>query len=288
MNRMIQKKVFRESGFTLLELLITLVILAMLATLTLVGVRAARKSAQAAIVKTQILQLSIALDNYKTKVGEYPPDDFSDIGALYRHIKMRWPRSKYTMDDVNTFFSNPSFDSYNNSLIFWLGGLFEGKELKGFYLSPTDPLGMSPGSNQREDAFYEFPEKSIQFDGDVPAYIVQDAPIIYFRYDQDPFNGGKYGYLSKAVDENGNPIVKNWHYDTFGVAVPYLDENETPYGNEKYQLIHPGMDKLFSSPSEDASFRNEGASFRTVGALPPEHADNVTSFTEGATIDSLQ
>ena len=40
-------------------------------------------------------QLSMALDEYKNRYGEYPPD-LNDEAAVVRHLKRRWPRYRAT------------------------------------------------------------------------------------------------------------------------------------------------------------------------------------------------
>ena len=79
------------AGFTLVEILIVIVIIGLLAGMTTTVVVSARRSVNNSVITAQMSQLSIALDEYKNKFGEYPPD-LSDKVAVERHLKKRWPR----------------------------------------------------------------------------------------------------------------------------------------------------------------------------------------------------
>ncbi len=185
----------RGAGFTLVEILIVIVIIGMLAGLTTSVLVSARRSVSNAIVSTQEAQLSIALDEYKNRFGEYPPD-LSDDVAVMRHIKKRWPR--YNVPDYATFVdhikmgcklsssryasdadypANPLdcngehvWDIRRNisSLVFWLGGLPNADGVpSGFYANPKNPLGITangdrlarPTRAQREKPLFAFERK---------------------------------------------------------------------------------------------------------------------------------
>lgn len=87
-------------GFTLTELLVVIVIIALLSGITTMVVRKALVTTHNSLVLAQMTQLSSALDQYKAKYGEYPPD-FSDTDAVMRHVRKRWPR--YGVTDITQF-----------------------------------------------------------------------------------------------------------------------------------------------------------------------------------------
>src|SRR4051812_14239645 len=59
-------------GFTLLELLVVVAIIAILATLILGGLASARRRTQIAVARNNIAAIKAALQMYETDVGRYP------------------------------------------------------------------------------------------------------------------------------------------------------------------------------------------------------------------------
>ncbi len=60
-------------GFTLIELLVVVVVLAILMALLLPAINSAIRTSQQAAVQAEINQLAAALENFKSKYGDYPP-----------------------------------------------------------------------------------------------------------------------------------------------------------------------------------------------------------------------
>lgn len=61
-----------SSGFTLLELLVVVAIIAVLATLILGGLASARRRTQIAVARSNIAAIKAALSMYETETGRYP------------------------------------------------------------------------------------------------------------------------------------------------------------------------------------------------------------------------
>ncbi len=99
----ILRRIRRRRGFTLVEMLMVIIVIAILAAMLLVAFNAARTRSRVAIIKMEIDQLAMAMENYKQQFGEYPPD-FSLVDhptttvrttarqAVLRHIRKRFPR----------------------------------------------------------------------------------------------------------------------------------------------------------------------------------------------------
>ena len=93
-----------RQGFTLVELLVVIVIIGILAGLITAAAINARNTVKITAVLTEIGQIDIALERYKSEFGEYPPDfAFTDgthasadtaaaRARVIRHLRKRFPK----------------------------------------------------------------------------------------------------------------------------------------------------------------------------------------------------
>lgn len=250
----------RGAGFTLIEILVVIAIIGLLAGMTTTVLVSARQSARSSVVAAQMSQLSMALDDYKNKYGEYPPD-FSDREAVTRHIQKRWPRyqlrSGYSdlyaqfLDDVAlgcrlSSSIDPvayvgSGDTLNpgepdlagqhvwrvadvphlSALIFWLGGLPDADgKPSGFYANPKAPLGV--GISRISKAMREDPIFSFDLKN-VGAYLPDDPTNLNYCYlaeDEETWNGSEFEYAPAFV-QGDLPVV----YFRPSSGVPYQDKS---------------------------------------------------------------
>lgn len=144
-------------GFTLVELLMVIIIIGILAGLLIVAVGPAIGTANTAVVKAEINQLDVALNNYRDTYGSLPPTVFTgndSIGTIDtvkrfdRHLRKAFPRFRLAdldadmdvdADDYVEAFKQatefPTGSTYAvtfcdlgtmdaaESLVFWLGGI---------------------------------------------------------------------------------------------------------------------------------------------------------------------
>jgi prepilin-type N-terminal cleavage/methylation domain-containing protein len=130
-------------GFTLVELLAVIMIIAMLAALITPAVMRSLSAARAAAVKTEIDMLHMALMNYKNEYGAFPPANMRGLWVsgsanishpVYRHLQRLFPRISENTQDVSASespFKYMAQMSPAQALVFWL---------QGFYDNPQYPL----------------------------------------------------------------------------------------------------------------------------------------------------
>jgi len=225
-------------GFTLIELLVVIVIIGILASMITVAATSAMRTANQATIKQQIAQVDGALQRYKQKYGEYPPD-FSDPKTVMRHVRKRWPKFNITEADFYAEINNAGWQidannthgvGYAGALALWLGGPFDNSKgmLGGWGLDPSNPFDLS----QRETPMLELTLGTnldeITIGGRrVYTVIAKKAPMVYFR-------PTAIGYL--ALDPSSPPVeptyfLRHLHDPNLGCAVPYakslLDDKTT-------------------------------------------------------------
>jgi type II secretory pathway pseudopilin PulG len=161
-----------------------IVIIGILGSLITVAAYRARIAALRAVNKTEISQLQAALESYKSKYGEYPPD-FANMTssnaqlAILRHLRKAFPRYLVYAGPTNNpipiasaSFANFEYDMVNNpngyfidpinfdaasGLVFWLGGLPQntanGYVPAGFNANPAAPFTQG---TPRTEPFFNF------------------------------------------------------------------------------------------------------------------------------------
>ncbi|MFN5769318.1 MAG: type II secretion system protein, partial [Pirellulaceae bacterium] len=78
-------------AFTLVEILVAIGILVLLAAIATPVALNALKSAQASAVKMEVNGLADAIEQYRSKYGDYPPDG-SNWTILERHCRKAFPQ----------------------------------------------------------------------------------------------------------------------------------------------------------------------------------------------------
>jgi prepilin-type N-terminal cleavage/methylation domain-containing protein len=162
----------RRSGFTLVELLAVIMIIALLAGLVTPAVMRSLSSAKAAAVKTEIDLLHTALMNYKNEYGAFPPADMRglwngssvDTGhAAYKHLKRVFPRisERVDGDEASPYYWMAQM-SPAQALVFWLQGYYDNPQLpltNGAILSASNPR--SGDNNGSRKKLFDFDDKRL-------------------------------------------------------------------------------------------------------------------------------
>lgn len=285
-----------RAGFTLIEILAVIGIIGLLAAATLVAVGGSRGFFRAATAKMRLDDVAQAVELYKQKFGEYPPDCCATDAEIQHHILKRWPKSlknRAGMPDMVAFARAEMTRTPGSALLFWLAGPPEivpvagstetACEYQGFFADPIDPFGLGPGFDKDKEPRVE-PLIELTFDS---------SGKNNGNYNEDGFvfNGQVMAYF-RATPKKGYDL-KDFHWKGM-FAAPYMKGGRW-YMPDSFQLILPGEDGSFGSDpcgADEADHEHgdhgdfEPHDLNDPDSVSLEDMDNITNFSNGATLES--
>ena len=269
-----------RTGFTLVEMLVVIAIIAMLAGLVTGAAVMARIYAKRAVLTMEIKQLDMACQMYKEKFGEYPPD-FSDVTApgqaiIMRHLAKAFPRyqagftqgggptNDWTGFRADVLAGTSSKIDINNltpasALTFWLGGVptWNGATLSGFTgfsANPLNPFENSTTTSSRLNKFYDFAlTQTLSFSNQLmyyPAGVTSPAPsatnpYVYFRAENSFYTvDGTQSGTMKVYASGGTNYVVPAADSRISTTSPYTWVNP-----QSFQIFCAGLDATYAAPS---------------------------------------
>lgn len=256
-----------RSGFTLLELMIVVVIIALLVGLVLPAINSARTRARIVEVKKDISDLEQAITQFKVSFGIEPPSqmtlypasadwDLAPNNKRYKgFIKQMWPKFNFSTcggaSDGAKFPSLPAGVPINlngaECLVFFLGGMIDASSgsFVGFAKDPANPFSPSSGAGaitNREGPFFEF---------------------------KGALNTSSLTFVGRLTDLDGD-MVPEYRDPWPGQTNPYVYFN----GVSGYQTqLMPPVFIPSDAPGPSPMWRNtDGMSLNTSGSLQMPHA----------------
>ena len=218
-------------GFTLVELLVVIGIIALLAALVTPAVMQAQVAARNAAIKAEIDMLHMAIMNYKNEYGSFPPaisgTSTTDLAA--KHILRIFPRT-------NSIAAEVAVVTPVNSISGWLGG---------YSSDPTAPV--SAGNRQK---LYDFDQSrrdstlSIYYPSGKPG-----APYIYIN--SSLYTSGSFPWPSSTFTYTAG--ANSTAYSIAAKTYAPISKSGTYFNSDTFQILCAGRDEVFS---EDANLNN--------------------------------
>jgi type II secretory pathway pseudopilin PulG len=253
----------------LAELLVVVAIIGLLAALITPALYRVVLRARENRIAQEVSQLHQAIESYKQKHGDYPPDfssvsaaaDLSDVNNIVvRHLRKAFPRHQ---EDLVAYFTTNGIPDRAEALVFWLTQL------------GTDPRKPLTGTGDKDAPFPFDAARLKKLNGhNWASYLPKDGgetPYVYFENRTYATTGG-YTINSETVRPYKRKIGN----------APY------PYANPTtYQIICAGLDAEFgdTAATKAKGFPDGLAdAANLIDAYTPADMDNITNFSEGRTL----
>jgi prepilin-type N-terminal cleavage/methylation domain-containing protein len=290
-------------GFTLVEMLVVIGIIAVLAALLLPAVNHVLITGRNTAIAVEVNQLATAVESYKQDKGDYPPN-FRDFNVVLRHIRKCYPKANPTyVTAFVTYACTQStqvpnhFIDEGESLVFWLSMTDTDPQYPFLsYFNPA-PATLTPAPKK----YYDFDEtrlapinpgetQTVPQVGtfyDVRAYVAkycQESHYIYMDsrayvdlhriqgYGTGPDQVTTYAYAETI--ENG--VRPYWSETVANTLTPYRDRFK-PMNATTFQILCAGQDGVFGDPR----LVNDVKGFPGGVNYEPEDKDNIANFSAG-------
>jgi prepilin-type N-terminal cleavage/methylation domain-containing protein len=295
----------RLRGFTLVEMLVVLAIIGVLVALLLPAVMMAMNAARRAAIATDIRMLSDAVESYKNKMGDYPPN-FRQYDVVMRHVRKCYPDATPQHRDLfikavwGPAFSEaspplpaaavvPMIDE-GEALVFWLH-LIDADKREPFKAAIAAATAGNPLLAATSPVRYGTIDEQKLFDGGdadtLPSFRAVNAGETCYVY----VDSRSYNYFYQPALFTDPLYAAHAEDPTLGYTRPYWSEIRSttgatssplaahykPMAPTTFQIICAGQDGEFGlDPATlDAKFFPQG------GNYSPADRDNMTSFSEG-------
>ena len=289
-------------GFTLVEMLAVVVIIAILASLITAAAIPARRRAQIAGMAMELAQLDMAVRAYKERFGEFPPDFAVSVSTdagkavVLRHLAKAFPRYAPAGSTIAAKWASFRTDVQSGwgvdvnrlcpgeAITFWLGGrpIWSAVDpnipvagFDGFSANPKNPFD---NGSSRIGPFFEFDPVRVGTPWVEPRYWPP-----YGTYNET-YGNKSYGAITYFRADNGGYTGKHWDDWTY----PYRDSRTGGWVNPRsFQILTSGMDSMFANDDDVGNEYYLFPTYPTAGTYVEYHHDDMSNFTSGTMEDAM-
>lgn len=230
----------RICGFTLVELLVVISIIGVLATLIVPTVSKAMEMIRTVMTRSTIKQLTIALDNFKSDFGAYPPSK---------------PRVPLDVTKTKTDLTSGEMSTGAANLVFYI----RGPDSSGWGRSAAGAMPFGGMPSRSYGPYFDAGDNTLKYDSNnvVAGFLDSYSPpgiILYFRA-----NVSSTGIVSYEVSDNtlslgvsigvGDSTGKT-NYASQSAFDECVTSGTTSQGGKRYVrqdflLVSPGVDARY-------------------------------------------
>ena len=285
----------RRSGFTLVELLVAITVIAILVGMLSAAVIPAWTRAKETAIITQMKQVEMAIEEFKNDFGFYPPSfvtiHFDNTGTarpandskalILRYLNRIAPNHREGAGAVGSRTIDQWWDAvgqyiehdHGDDLVFWLSGLSKNAQYplsNDNDLATSVPVAFNDRTIGRMD-YFDFPSNQLDEHG------------VTAHFKQQTGNAPSWTYIDNNSYNNGTT------YDGYHVLNSMVSPSVKVYENpNSFQLVCAGMDKQIGLAStqwaEQTAVGYEGLiNIIDQGNGKPgtRQSDNICNFCDG-------
>ncbi|MBT4693261.1 MAG: prepilin-type N-terminal cleavage/methylation domain-containing protein [Planctomycetaceae bacterium] len=309
-------------GMTLVEILVVISIIALLAGLLLPVIGAVRRRGQVTATVLEIQNLNAAIEQYKQKFGDYPPDGSNSV-VLKRHIRIAFPRiAKEEFDDFMILVTDSDEPSTTileapEALVFFLGGFSD---------DPRYPFTGTGGplTGNRNPGIFDFDPARLTTTSYVTINLDSGRTVTALASDDDETYNTGHGvndifavykpkgadvpfvyldsrtYMSRTIYSYNNTLVDPAQYPPLhrdgppnitGTARPYRSDEPrqpTPADSYAYKWVNPTTFQIIAAGLDNDFGKNpQYKHYPSGGNYTDGDNSNITSFSRGTLEDDI-
>jgi prepilin-type N-terminal cleavage/methylation domain-containing protein len=283
----------RRSGFTLLEMLAVITIIAILIAVAFPAYNAVINSARKAGVRTDIASLEGAIAEFESKYNMAPPSYIDFTRTMSGDLKPGTKailRKMFPQIDMTKVPASLDYEmSGPQALVFFLGGVVPGNDPDldgdgkvdnpptGFSKNPAEPfVDPAPGQSNRIGPFFDFKTDRLVFD-------TATNRLVGYR---DTYPGQSTSYWYITSDRYSAQEAANAAASTADTIRPVYRESPSKFFKpNSYQLISPGADGRYGFGGvinvEAKTVKDNLPTGHALKGKSEGDGDNMTNFLGG-------